>query len=319
MKLIYHNNYYYKSQQEQRFYILDTGQWKAGKFCANDLSEDQETELPDINIHDTAFSYLKLIQVDLTSNDKVSITWDNKNTTSLAMTSLLDYLKKELNSFKSFSFYFLDGGWCKEIHTNPHNAIRRIIEIQSHKNKGSDNGIFFENHPIIDTPDSYFNNSSNPIRIALDAWKQGKFETGPSSRTGNHFIDDYLQRYTYENENDCKFNVSYLGTKSYISSLMGEEWRRKAINKPLDDNIIDDLYSHSTTKSYVESLNNDQPIYQHVRALVRFDHREDQWLNYERLILPNRNKSGTPMVSVIAYPRTDISIPMYRRTQSLNS
>jgi len=286
------------------WWIDDTGRWL-------NFGEEYASRFPDCYFpqaehrHGPAFEMLGMIKVT-SYTGFMDIQWDVRNVTPGALSAILDHLlslESPGNSPVMIALKFYFGAWNSELYESPGNAMERLIELSEYAHAMPGESITIAGVDL-----STIGRSHSLLRACFDRWQKmdGVLEGDSSFGLGkmkNHILimgtDSLGERLIYKS----------VGPQSVASYVLGENWRYFALGLPADRCNSDNDYEIEVLADYPDVMGSGEPRLDHIRAYFRLHDEDPVWLNYERLLLPWKTRSGEPMVMCLSQFAQNLAVP----------
>ncbi len=101
----------------------------------------------------------------------------------------------------------------------------------------------------------------------------------------------------------------HIGNKSGSVHVFGEEWAARALKQRCTRTQPDYEFDDRVCDAYQMVMESGEPLVDHIRAIIRRDGDDPVWVPYRRIVLPTRDRFGTPIVVSICDIRQDLAIP----------
>ena len=235
----------------------------------------------------------------------VEITWDTGLVHEASMVALAElFTRLNLDVTIRLSFYY--HGWVHEIHKSSFWAAERIEKIQECKS------VALLHETLIKTcslSDVQF--ASSRIRQGFESWEKSKglFEKLDQSEYAKILSNVLILRTDKREENIV---YSWVGTQSTAAKINGLDWVEESIGE------VAHRAFGCETQSFAEKVNvgiartiiSGEPLYQHIRTLVRLEDQEPFWMPYERLLTRHVLRDGGFAVICDVYPTQYVNISL---------
>ena len=234
----------------------------------------------------------------------VEITWDTGLVHEASMVALAElFMQLNLDVTIRLSFYY--HGWVHEIHKSSFWAAERIEEIQECKS------VVPLHETLIKTcslSDVQFAN--HRIRRGFQSWEisRGKFEKIDQSDLAK-ITPHILMFRPDEKEGDLVY--SWIGMGSTSVKINGDEWIKESVGNFLHQpsGMETQTFANKVNVGINKTLVSGEPLYQHLRTLVKMERQEPFWVPYERLLTRFEMKDGRFAVVCDVYPTQYVNIP----------
>jgi len=232
--------------------------------------------------------------------------WDVRHVTPGALNALLDHLislesPRNDQTMVALKFYF--GAWNSEVYTTPGHAVERMVELSEYAN-----AIPGETITIANVDLDLIGQSHSIIHSTLDKWKTMNGVLGDDPQNGLGELNDLCLLLEHDSLGE-RLVYKSAGIHSMASSLLGQNWRYMALGMPSDRCYSDDDYESEVCSDYPVVMASGEPRLDHIRAYFRLDDDDPMWLNYERLLLPWKTKSGEALIMCCSQRNQNLSIP----------
>ncbi len=253
---------------------------------------------------DKFLRHLGLAKLELHPN-LVEITWDTGLVHKASMVALAElFMRLNLDVTIRLSFYY--HGWVHEIHKSSFLAAERIEEIQKCKS------VALLHETLIKTcslSDVQFAN--HRIRKGFQSWEKSKglFEKIDQSDLAK-IIPHVLMFRPDEKEENLVY--SWVGMQSTAAKINGLDWVEESTGE------VAHRAFGCETQSFAEKVNvgiartiiSGEPLYQHIRTLVRLEDQEPFWMPYERLLTRHVLRGGGFAVICNVYPTQYVNVSL---------
>lgn len=235
----------------------------------------------------------------------VEIAWDTHHVHPKAIHAAIERLEgMDLDVNVHIHFYF--HGWCREKYDNALWALERIQEIEECKSVTP-----FQETRILDCSISEVHYTNPRLRNEYRSWEKskGNFEKIDLSDLAR-VLPYALMFRPDEKEEDLIY--SWVGTQSVAARVNSLEWVAESIGQVTHRAFgnEDQSFAEKVNLGIVKALMTGEPVFQHVRTLVRLEDDEPFWMPYQRLLTRYRLKDGRFAVLSDVFPTRHIDIPL---------
>jgi len=286
------------------WWIDDGGRWL--NFGAEYANRFPECYFPKgEHRHGPAFDMLGMVKV--TDYPRlIDVHWDIRHVTPGALDAVLNHLIRldiVRNEKPMIALKFFFGAWNSELYDSPDKAVDRILELSEYADVTPSNAITIANVDL-----DRIGYSHPLVREFYDRWRamDGILESGPSGDLGGLKdrslilgLDSLDERLIYRSA----------GKNSMAGHLLGSDWPFEVLGMEVDRCNSDDEYESEVCSDYPDVLVSGEPRLDHIRAFFQLDGDDPMWLNYQRLLLPWKTRSGEPLVMCFSQPSQTLEVP----------
>jgi len=237
---------------------------------------------------------------------KILVSWDIHNVADDALKAIVGRLSShgsELSVHLRFFFY----GWVDEYYPNQNTAIQRINEISQFQSVELIRSTYIEKHNI--------DNVSAATDLITNGFRLWERTGGNLQRADQDDLCSYLPHVLIfrPSRDDENLVFSHIGSKSTAACVYGSDWVASAYNQKSDATLSQSnmKYDQQVSEAYSHIMATEEPIYDHVRALLHLEsHMEPFWVSYERLLTYSLLHDGSPAVICLVNRTQNVSIPL---------
>ncbi len=102
----------------------------------------------------------------------------------------------------------------------------------------------------------------------------------------------------------------HLGRHAALTNFKGPDWAASVLGKTCGRALEDASAGSMLSDVYGEVLQRGEPRYDHVRARIPRAGREVEWVTYQRLLTPMKDRLGRPALLCLAVTTPDVRIPV---------
>ncbi len=244
-------------------------------------------------------------------DDFTCINWDVCEVEPGAIQAVLDFLRRDRGT-REFILNYFYAGWNSECWANAPEALRRIEYTTAYREVELIDTLLMERRDLAEVM------AAKPeIRRAFECWQRtsGRFD----ERSDSELAQLSRQVLTFAlSPHEDELVFKHTGQDSSYAQVYGTDSAQSQIGLPSDYNGPDQGFADRVCLSYAAVLAQEEPQYDHVRALIHRDIGEPLWAPYQRLLLPCKQSDGSPLLVCLTTVTQDISIPFLeaRMTQS---
>lgn len=256
-----------------------------------------------------AFGYLGMAEIVATSRS-VTVRWAVRHVAPAAMMTAAHFLASRAPG-TSIDLEYRWGAWSREIFSvetktgmNPQaRALARMASIGRYRHARPYTGT----QQAAYDPDRVLH-EGGLLAAAFMTWeKSGRaYATGDSEALGSLAPHTLMFR---EIRNGEQFAFDHIGASTSAVQVFGRDWARTAVGRRCDRSQPDFEYDERVCATYRHVSDTRQPVYDHIRAVIRRAGDEPIWVPYRRLVLPMRDRLGVPVVASVCEVSQDIGIP----------
>lgn len=232
----------------------------------------------------------------------VRLIWDVANVSSASIVAAGCFLFQQ-NDPVDITLEFYWGAWNRERHTSPDRATKRIAALAGYRDVEPYRGT-----KVVKRSMDTVRDEGALIRAAFEAWDAGKstFLRRLDERFGN--IAEFALAFR-RNRRDSHLVFDHIGRASGAVRVFGRDWADTARGRYCDRSQPDFEFDERVCDDYQTVLEKGEPIVDHIRAVIHRDQGDPVWVPYRRLVLPTRDRMGTPMIVSVCDIRQDVAIP----------
>lgn len=256
-----------------------------------------------------AFDYLGMVEI-IAASRSVTMRWAVRHVAPAAMMTAAHFLASRAPG-TSIDLEYRWGAWSREIFSTEVNAgmnaqaraLARMTFI----------GRYRHTRPYTGTQQAAFDpdrvlHEGGLLAAAFRAWeKSGKaYAKGDSEALGPLAPHTLTFR---EVRDGMEFAFDHIGASASAVQIFGRDWARTAVGRRCDRSQPDFEYDERVCAIYRHVSDTSQPVYDHIRAVIRRAGADPIWVPYRRLVLPMRDRFGVPVVASVCEVSQDIGIP----------
>ncbi len=256
-----------------------------------------------------AFDYLGMVEI-IAASGSMTVRWAVRHAAPAAMMTAAHFLASRAPG-TGIILEYRWGAWSREIFST---AVKAEMNAQARAlARMTSIGRYRHTRPYIGTQQAAYDpdrvlHEGGLLASAFRAWeKSGKaYATGDSEALGQ------LAPYTLtfrEIRGGMEFAFDHIGDSASAVQIFGQDWARSALGRRCDRSQPDFEYDERVCATYRHVSDSRQPVYDHIRAVIRRVGDEPIWVPYRRLVLPMRDRFGVPVVASVCEVSQDIGIP----------
>ena len=292
-------------QRDNVWWIDDAGRWL-------NFGEEYASRFPGCYFqqadhrHGPAFDMLGMVKA--VSHTRLwDFHWDVRHVTPGALGAMLDHLlslESPGNSGMMVALKFFFGAWNSELYQSPGSALERIVELSEYTNSVPSDAITIAGVDLKEIDQSH-----SLVRAGFARWRAMNGVLG--DETSSYGLGDLKDHGLLLGHDSLCERLIYksVGGHSLASHLLGENWRYTVLGRPLEHCYSDDDYETEVCADYPGVMTSSEPRLDHIRAYFHLKGDDPIWLNYERLLLPWKTRTGKPMVMCVSQQSQNLTVP----------
>lgn len=232
----------------------------------------------------------------------ITIRWSVKDVHDFSLVAAIRFLVLVPDPRRVVVEYFF-GGWEWRVAENPQAAINMLEAARGLRSTVPIMRPFVKQMALSDI------RSANPLlRSGYGTWERADGVLAVSGDTAMRCYLEHCLVFSPSHRTD-KLIYRYLGQEAALTNFKGRNWAASVLGKSCG-RAWEGASPGTVSDVYEDVLRRDEPRYDHIRARIPRAGREVEWVSYQRLLTPMKDRHGCPALLCLAVTTPDVNIPV---------